>query len=261
MNARGAWFRRGARATCVLALVVVVAAVAAAEDGPQLPATRVAVFPLTDPVDLPDRMIGRRAGDALHVALAAHETWELVDSGWLLRLCEVEGARAPFAVGYLQMLGQSARAPLAVAGTVEVCQINSVRGIAQVTLVVELVETLGGERLASARGVASAKRAEGEAIDQVIDRALTEAAADAARDLTSFDPMMAIVIARLPDGRVMMDGPQEPRIREGSKLLVFRGERVVGTVEVKTSRLTVLHAEPITGDDFRQGDRAVLVAR
>lgn len=234
---------------------------ACAQDGPALLKPRVGVFPFTDPADLPDRMIGRRAGDAAYAALKAESPWELVDPGWLLRLCENESVRAPFAVGYLQMLGQRASAPLAITGWVETCQVNPERGTVQVTLAAELVETLGGVSLASGRGVASARREAGEVVGQVIDRALTEAAGDAVRQLTSFDPLTAVVVASLPDGRVMMDGPREPRIKPGAKLLVFRGDKIVGTVEVKTSSVTVLHARPISGEGFFQGDRGVQVAR
>lgn len=233
-----------------------------AADEVRLPTPRVAVFPFADPGDLPDRLLGRRASDAAWAALQEQAPWELVDPGWLLRLCESEDARAPFALGYLQMFGQRARAPLAVTGAVENCQVNFARGVAQVTVAIELVETVEGLKLASGRGVASAKREDGEVLGQAIDRALVEAGADAARELTSFDPLSAVVVATLPDGRVMMDGPREPRIKPGSKLLVFRrGEGPIGTVEVKTSRVTVLHAQPIAGEGFMQGDRAVLVAR
>lgn len=238
---------------------------ATAQDAPRLPVPRVAVFPFADPADTPDRMIGRRASDAVGAALEDQATWEIVDPGWLLRLCENEEAEAPFAVGYLQMLGERARAPLAVTGWVEGFELNHQRGVAQVTLAVELVETMSGTRLASSRGVASAKREQGEVLGQTIDRALAESGADAARELTSFDPLAAVVVATLPDGRVMLDGPMEPRIKPGARLLVFRGAagsaKSIGSLEVKTSRVTVLHALPIAGDDFMQGDRAIVVAR
>lgn len=256
----------GPRCAAVALTLMMVAALtlvpgACAADEPTALTPRAALFPFADPVEQPDRMIGRRASDAAWAALREQGPWELVDPGWLLRLCEAEDARAPFAVGYLQMLGQRASASLAVTGSVESCKLNHDRGVAQVTVAIELVETLVGAKLASGRGVASTKRAEGEVLGQAIDRALMEACADAARELTSFDPLSAVVVASLPDGRVMMDGPREPRIKPGAKLLVFRGDTVVGTLEVKTSRVTVLHARPTAGEGFRQGDRAVVVAR
>ena len=252
-------------AVAVALVLLALGGAAFAQDEPQLPIPRVAVFPFMSPTDGPDRMIGRRAADATWLALRERGPWELVDPSWLLRLCETEDARAPFAVGYLQMLGHRAGAPLAVTGSVETLRVNVDRGVAQVTVGVELVETLGGTRLASARGVASATRAEGEVLGQAIDRALMEAGADVALALTSFDLLSAVVVATLPDGRVMMDGPRDPRIRPGTKLLVYRagraGPEVLGAVEVETSRVTVLHTKPLAGEDFRQGDRAVVVAR
>ncbi|MFO8081953.1 MAG: hypothetical protein R6V07_16850 [Armatimonadota bacterium] len=251
-------------ALLTLALLAAAGAVSAQERTPP-PTPRAAVFAFMEPQETPDRLIGRRASDAVWTALEAQSPWELVDPGWLLRLCESEEARPPFAVGYLQMLGHRADAPLAVTGSVESFTVNRDRGVAQVTLSVELVETLGGTRIARSRGVASARRESGEVLGQAVDRALMEAGADAVRDLTSFDPLSAVVVATLPDGRVMMDGPREDRIRPGSKLLIYRrtrtGAEAIGTVDVKTSRLTALHAEPIAGEDFRQGDRGVVVAR
>ncbi len=210
-------------------------------------------------------MIGRRAGDAIYAALRPEGPWELVDPAWLLRLCEAEGLRPPLAVGHLQMIGQRMRAPLAIGGLVETCALNAERGVAQITLTIELVETLGGSSLASARGVASAQREQGEALEQALDRALTEAATDAVRRLTAFDAASAVVVSTLPDGRVILDGPIEPRIKPATKLLILRGgqagPQVIGAVEVKTSSLSVLHAQPLSGEGFFQGDRAVVVAR
>lgn len=239
---------------------------AAAQDAPKFAPPRVAVFPFMDPLDYPDRMLGRRASDAVWAALQEQSMWEIVDAGWLLRLCEAEGVQAPFAVGYLQMLGgHRASAPLAITGAVQAFKLNRERGVAQVTVEVQLVETIEGTRLASSRGVASAKREEGEVLGHAIDRALSEAGADAVRELTSIDPLVATVAATLPDGRVMMDGPWDPEIKPGSKLLIYRagptGREAAGAVEVLTSRSTVLHARPIVGEDFRQGDKGVLVAR
>ncbi len=248
----------------LLALALCAGASLAADEAPEL-VPRAAVFPFTAPLDIPDRMIGRRAGAAVHEALAAQAPWRMVEQGWLLRLCEQEDARAPFAVGYLQMLGQRMDAPLAVAGMVDECELNRERGVAQVTIVVELVETVGGASLASERGVASATREEGETLGQALDRALSEAAGNAARKLTSFDSLEAVIVTTLPDGRVVLDGPREPRIKPGAKVLVLQGDpetpQAVGTLEVRSSDLTVLHAKPLSGDDFRQGQKAVVVTR
>lgn len=235
--------------------------------GAEQPQPQAAVFSFLDPADDPGRMVGRRAADAVFAVLSDEGPWELVSRGTVERLCEAAGVQPPFAVGYLQMLGQQTAAPLAVTGIVEICEVNSQRGTAQVTLLVELVETMDGASLASHRGIGSARRGADEAapIDEIVDRALTEAALDAVRKLTTFDAASAMVAAMLPDGRVLLDGPEEPPLRVGSKLLIYRrsgaGHDVVGAVEVRESRLTVVHAAPLAGEDFRQGDIAVLVAR
>ncbi len=251
--------------TAIIMLGLASASTDADETGESWP--RAAVFNLLDDGNYPDRLIGRRAADAVFVALIEEAPWELVSRTRLQRLCEAEAARAPFAIAYLQMLGHRVRAPLALTGVVEVCEVNKGRGTAQVTLLVELLETLEGATLASKRGVGSARRSDDEVapIDQIVDRALSDAARDAVRKLTTFHQGTAMVAATLPDGRVMLDGPDEPALEVGSKLLVYRGadprREMIGALEVKESRLTVIHAQPLAGEEFRQGDRAVVVAR
>ncbi len=190
----------------------------------------------------------------------------MVDRRVVMAACAEEALAPPFGVGHLQMLGERMRVPLAVTGLVRVCEVNPRRRAAQVTLVAELVETLGGNRLASARGVASARAEPGEvmSLGQLVDRALSEAAADVVRSLTDFDPAGGLVVATLPDGRVVLDAPEKPGLRTGDALLVYReAERgeLVGVLQVQTVHLTVVHATPLAGEDFRHGDRAVLAAR
>lgn len=249
----------------VIALICLGATGLASADDPGAIVPRVAVFEFAEPDESSNRMVGRRAADATWLALHSEGVWELVESEWLRRTCEEAQASPPFGLGYLQMLGDRVRAALAIAGQVQVCELDVERGTAQVTLTAELIETLGGESLAAYRGVASSRREPGEMLDHALDRALTEAAANLARSFASFHPAAAIVLATLPDGRVMLDGPAEPAVQPGAKLLVYRASRagtvVSGSLEVKTSQLSVLHAVQLSGEKPVQGDRAVVVAR
>lgn len=255
----------------LLILIVVAAAFSAicgtdAALADDLPQPRVAVFSFLDPLEQPGRMIGRRAADAVFGWLEEEGPWQVVSRGAVDRLCEDADARPPFAVGYLQMIGHQADAALAVTGVVEVCEVNAQRGTAQVTLLVELSETMDVASLASVRGIGSAQRADAVApIDAIIDRALAEAALDVVRKLTTFDAASAMVAASLPDGRVMLDGPEEPPLATGSRLLVYRriggGHEMVGALSVREVRGSIAHARPLAGEDFRQGDRAILVVR
>jgi len=246
----------------LIGAALVAAACGSGADAPELPAPRVAVFDFTEPAERPGRLIGRRAADAVFAALAESARWRTVDRAAVLLACADEELAPPFAVGHLQMLGQRLRAPLALAGLVQVCEVNATRRSAQVTVSAELVETLGGSSLAAARGVASA-RAEGEPLApaQLVDRALAEAAGDLVRALTNFEPTGGQVVTTLPDGRVVLDVPEEPGLRVGDALLVFRGGEPAGALRVEAVSLTVTHARPLAGEDFRGGDRAVLVAR
>lgn len=251
---------------CLFMLTITTAAAAwCATDEPPPFVPRVAIFDFTDPSAWTGRMVGIRAADATFAALRATHRWELIDRSLVLHACRSEGLTPPFAVGHVQMIGERLQAPLAVTGLVEVCRVNPERRTAQVTVVAELIETLGGNSLASVRGVASARVGEEpEALAQIVDRALMEAAGDLARALTGFDPAGAQVVMTLPDGRVVLDVPEGVGLRPGDVLLVCRGRErcdVVGALRVQTVNLTVVHARPLAGDDFEGGDRAILVAR
>ncbi|MGD9498665.1 MAG: hypothetical protein AB7Y46_20390 [Armatimonadota bacterium] len=230
------------------------------------PVPRAGVFDFVEPAGWQGRMVGRRGADAVSAALAETGRWALADRGLIIGGCAREQLAPPFAVGHLQMLGQRMRTPLAVAGVVDVCEVNARRRTAQITLVAELVETLGGNSLASVRGVASAHAEAGAMVplDVLVDRALVDAAADIARALTNFEPGAGRVMAVLPDGRVMLDVPEQAGLRPGDRLMVYRDaadDEPVGVLTVQTVKVTVVHAQVLVGGGFRGGDQAVLVAR
>lgn len=229
-------------------------------DGPR---PRAAVFDFDEADDWPGRLAGRRAAEAVHVALAEAGVWDLADRSVVINICADEGLEPPYGVGYLQMLGERLGTALAVTGRVEVCQVNPGRRAAQVTVVTELVETAEGSSLRSVRGVAAEQAQRGEVVtlEELVDRALVQVAGDVARALTNFEPTAARLVTTLPDGRVVLDAPQKPGLRPGDVLLVFAGDRPAGLLRVQSMKLTVVHAQVIGGEDFRGGQRAVLVAR
>ena len=151
---------------------------ACAQSGAQGPRPRASVFDFTEPAGWPARLVGWRAAEALHAALTEADRWDLADRAVIVKACAEQGLEPPLGVGYLQMLWDRLGTPLAVTGLVEVCEVNPVRRVAQVTLVAELAETGGGASLRSVRGVAAAPAARDEvvALDQLVDRALAQAA-------------------------------------------------------------------------------------
>lgn len=253
----------GLAASVVCALLALVAVAACAQPEREIPRPRAAVFDFTEPTSWPGRLVGRRAAAAVHAALAEDGRWDLSPRAVVVKACEDEGLEPPLGVGYVQMLGERLGTPLAVTGLVEVCAVNPTRRSAQVTLVAELIETPGGASLRSVRGVAAARAARNEAVtlDQLVDRALVQAAGDLVRALTNFDPAVARVVTTLPDGRVVLDAPDRSDIRPGDVLMVFSGERSSGLLRVQSVNLTVVHAQVVSGEDFRGGQQAVVVAR
>ncbi len=243
-------------------LTLLSAGICIADD--EVPRVRVAVYDHTNGTEWEGRLIGRRGGDAVHAALAATGHWELVDRGRVIRMCESEGLQPPYGVGYLQMLGERMSAALSVTGLVRTLEVNARRGVAQVTLQADVVENIGGQTIASARGVSAVRRAEGEIVpmEVIVDRALNEAAAEIARSLTNLPAVNAPVVSVLPDGRLVIDGPDDEPLHKGDVLLIYRDGRMpVGAARVERVSLTVIHAEPLAGADFMTNDRAVLVAR
>lgn len=204
-----------------------------------LPVVRVAVYDFTDPSGYRGHLVGRRSAEAVQAALAGSGVWELVERSALLRQCAAEKVEPPFGVGYLQMFGRRLDASLAVAGLVESCAVNPARGTAQVTLSAELVEAIGGETLGSFRGVASASRGadEGAALDQVLDRALTEAAGNLVAELVSFNGWHTSVSARMGEDQVLLQPLAAGTMAVGEKAIVCRREPqawvLVAVIEVQ----------------------------
>lgn len=233
-----------------------------------LPAVRVAVYDFAEPGDYGGHLVGRRAAEAVQVALAATGAWELVDRGALLRACAAEGAEAPFGVGYLQMFGRRLDASLALAGLTETCAVNPGQGTAQVTLVAELIEAIGGEGLGLFRGVGSSSRGAEEAVtlDEVLDRALTEAAGNLVVHLTSFNAWSTTVTARMGEDQVLMQPRAEPQVALGEKAIVCRrgpeAWTLVAVVEVQRADETSVRARIVSQLSAPQPhDVAVCVAR
>lgn len=253
------------RALWLVALGCLTGAAAPAAD---LPTVRAAVYDFTDPADYEGHLVGRRAAEAVHTALAATEVWGLVERAALLRACAAEGVEAPFGAGYLQMFGRRLDASLAVVGLVQTCAINTERGTAQVTVVAELIEAIGGEGLGSFRGVGSAARGADETVtlDEVLDRALTEAAGNLVVTLTAFNAWSTAVSARMGEDQVLLQPLADPRIAMGEKAIVCRrgpqAWTLVAVIEVQRADDTSVRARIVSQLSPPQpNDVAVCVAR
>ena len=234
----------------------------------QTPTVRVAVYDFTEPDDYEGHLVGRRAAEGTQVALAAAGLWDLVERPVLLHECAAENLTAPFGVGYLQMLGRKLNASLAVTGLVQTCAVNPDRGTAQVTLKCELIEAIGGEGLGWFSGVGSAKRGDGEAatVEEIVDRALIEAAGNVAASLMSMNQWATSVMARMDNGQLMMQPVAEPRIAAGEKAIVCRlapdGWRLIAVIEVQRADDTSVRARVVSQlSDPQTNDVAVAVAR
>jgi len=232
------------------------------------PTVRAAVYDFTEPRQYEGHIVGRRAAEAVYALMADKGRWEMVARPLLLRLCEAEGAFAPYGIGYVQMFGDRLDAPLAVCGLVQNCIVNPERGSAQVTLVGELIETLEGNSLQSTTTVGSSERGAGEAValDEVVDRALVQAAEDLVAAMCNFEPLTTLVMAEVTATKVLLDAGTKAGLRPGAKMLAYRrdgdGWKVVGALQVESATEDMAHAMVTTeAEAIRPNDRAVLVAR
>lgn len=233
------------------------------------PKVYAAVYDFAEPSGYGGRMIGLRAGEALHSALADGGPWQLIKRPDLIRQCAAENVRAPFGVGYLQMFGRRLNAPLAVCGLVQNLVVNETRGSAQVTLVGELIETIDGNSLASVRAVGSASRDGDEAValDEIIDRALVEATGDLALALSAFDAWSTTVVTGLSPTSAILNTPADTDVQPGTKLLVFRpaggGWSIVAAAQVLRGDKNTIRVKILTqaAEALKTGDVAVAVAR
>ncbi len=239
---------------------------AQAVDAPEVYA---AVYDFAAPSGYAGRLIGLRAAEALHGALADGGPWQLIKRPDLMRQCAAEDVRAPFGVGYLQMFGRRLNAPLAVCGLVQNLVVNEQRGSVQVTLIGELIETIDGNSLASVRAVGSASRDGDEtvALDEVIDRALVEATGDLALALGAFHAWRTTVVTGLSPTSAMLNTPADTDVQPGMKLLVVRagagGWGIVAAAQVLRGDNNTVRVKVITQatEALKAGDVAVAVAR
>ena len=232
------------------------------------PTVRVAVYDFVEPDGYRTHLVGRRAAETVCLLLSERGRWEVVSRPALLRQCAVEGAVAPYAIAYVQMFGHRLQAPLALCGAVRSCVVNPARGTVQVTLVGELIETLDGGGLQSVTTVGSSARGRGEtvALDELVDRAIAEAAADLVAALHNFDPVTAPVMADVTEGKLILDAGRKVGLTPRAKMLAYRrqGENwsFVAVLQVQSVMEDLAHATLLASDEgIRPNDVAVLVAR
>jgi len=249
-------------------LAALVAAGVCYAQRPAEPIVQVAVYDFIEPGGYAGHMIGRRAAEALYGLMLAQRRWEVVDREVLLRQCAAEHVAPPYAVGYLQMFGHRLDAPLALCGAVQNCIVNPQRGSAQVTLVGELTETMDGNSLQSITTVGSYVRGRGETIplDEVVDRALTQAAEDLAAAFCNFDPVTAPVMADVAERKLLLDAGTKAGLTPRAKMLAYRqaanGWSLIAVLQVESLTEDIAHARVVAQkEDVRPNDRAVLIAR
>ncbi|MCD6361596.1 MAG: hypothetical protein J7M38_12135, partial [Armatimonadetes bacterium] len=138
----------------------------------------------------------------------------------------------------------------------------------QVTLVCELIEAIGGESLGSFKAVGSSARGRDEVVtlEEIVDRALIEAAGNMAEKLTSFNAWSTTVMARLAEDQVMLQPLEDVEIEVPEKAIVCRrtpeGWRLIAVVEVRQANANSIHARVVSGLSAPQpNDVVVCVAR
>jgi len=205
----------------IIALAAMLAVVPCwgADDGAwQVP---VAVFDFNNLCTYRGHMLGRRAADALHVALADAQRWRLVPRRDIRLQCRKLSLKPPFAVGYLQQVAHLVGAHLAISGTVTDCRLDA-EGWAVVALSTEMIDIVSGEAAASFAVTGRARHRAGQPADITVDHALAQAGAQAAEKLLDFAALYISVQGRSGRDVVFLKSDANGRLVPGLRLLVYR---------------------------------------
>lgn len=240
-------------------------AVARGDDVPLRP--RLAVLELHNRSDYRGHMIGRRAADALYVALRTEGRWDLLERTEVRRACRDMDLEPPFAVGYQQALGHRLGADVILTGHVEEVRISAGDGTVTVGLTVDFADRICGQSIMPLRVSGSARRADAgprptdATVSEALDRACQQVAA-----MTRTVPKYAAQVESVSANELSLEAGRGALVSVEDRLLLYRltteqvSARLVGVLMVR--RVEGIRAQAtILGkaEDIYTGDIAVCV--
>jgi hypothetical protein len=251
-----------------LAIAVGCDALAVGDDDavtPVLP--RIAVLELHNHSDYQGHMMGRRAAEALQIALESIGRWELIERAQVRQQCREMDLQPPFAVGYQQALAHRLGADMTITGFIEQVRISPGDGTVIIRLALDIVDRICGQSVASLQTQGSARRVETNPrpTDAIVSMALAATCRQAA-DIAGTVPVYSAVVADVSAGTVSLGSVQPTPAIIGDRLLLYRrttepvGHRLVGVLMVKAvQRERVQAAVMGKAGDLYTGDTAVCV--
>ena len=201
--------------------------VAAWADGPAPtgPQPRAAVFAFNDLGAYRGHALGQRAAARVQTELRNTGRFALIARADVRRECAALDLRPPFAVGNQQQVMARVGADVAVTGVVQNCALDAHNATANVTLIGELTEAIGGEQIAvvKAVGAAHAEHKSPVPADELVEEALAAAGKQLAQSLTAGPLITGKVVAHIAgDERVTLEADAPGSFVAGMRALIFR---------------------------------------
>jgi len=220
-----ALYRRLACLGLPAVLSLLALAVWADEAAPTGPKPRAAVFAFHDLGAYKGHALGQRAAARVQTELRETGRFVLIARADVRRECTALDLRPPFPVGYQQQILARLGADLAITGVVQNCTLDARNSAANVTLIAELTEAIGGEQVAivKAVGAAHAERNNPVPADELAEEALAAAGKQLARSLTAGPLITGKVVAHIAgDERVTLEADAPGSFVAGMRALIFR---------------------------------------
>lgn len=231
----------------------------------------VLVLPFQNTSTYTGHLLGRRAADQLALDLGASGVWRVIDRGETDRAAGQRRLQPPYAVAYLQELGNALGGDLIFTGTIQKLDVEPKLGRLTMTIYCEATDQVSGQSVLATVQTGESRRNDHEPVptDVLIGHALAEAcakvAAIAARNtgvvaqVTDPDEAKAVTL-KLPDGA---------NIATGSRFLLYRAVlegqehvpgKLIGSLMVTAVRGTECTARVLArSGDIHSGDLAVSV--
>jgi len=260
----------GCRLAAALGLIAALGSISlAAEDtAGQSIRPRLAAMQFHDYSAYRGHLLGRRAADALYVALEATGRWRLLEPSAVRQACADMHLTPPFAVGYQQALGYRLNADVIVTGRVEGVRISPAEGTVTINLVLDFVDRVCGQSIMPLQISGSSRRADGG--PRPTDIIVSEALADACSRIVAIVQTVPACAAKVVDTsgtQLTLEPLTEVPLTGGDRLLLYRangdeqaGPKLVALLMVKRAeagRITATVLDRI--GDIYTGDVAVCV--
>ncbi len=169
-------------------------------------------------------LLSRRAADQLALDLGATGCWRVIDRTQTRRAAQQRGLKPPYAVGLMQELAHAVAADVVFTGAVQKLEVNAREATIRLTLLVECVDQISGQRAAATVqvGEVTAREKAPAPTDVLVGEALATASAQAAKAV-SVNTGLALTVTDPGEGKTVQLKPAAGvQVKSGYRLLLYR---------------------------------------